>query len=138
MRVVSFDGVALDLTSLVKSFDISIQSSLDLQRCTDFFPDFKPSVSQELKFQLIAQNIDAVKKILPHQNAVRITIPRKHWFDVQYSFDAQVSNFEIFLSGSYSYIFTSSQWKIDYDKGYLARFMRWVMRREKAAVRIGA
>jgi len=123
----------IDLTGMVKSFMYSFErppfgvAAVDgAENKEPFFYSF-PSPVQTVT---VGINFDSAKAFFPAVRPIKITFPGKYWFDWTYTITGEVENVEIMPSGEYSYKLKSSRHDFSADQGWLARFLRWALRRE--------
>ena len=121
------NGKYIDITKYIKAFDLQMKMGPTPQqpdRGNFVWSYVSPTVDANLK------DTDILETLKPEIKSVMKMEQRgKYWFDKSFEVDVKMSGFTLNPDGNYSATYEGMNFIDTSNKGVLARFLRWILRR---------
>lgn len=122
----------IDITPYVKSFDLLFSTGIkpnapETDEDKTFTWNF-PTVEQSIEMQVEPEFVKSLLESEKH-TFMKMDFRGKSWFDVKYHADVYMSGFEYLPDGTISATYNSINVVDETNRGWLARFLRWLLRR---------
>lgn len=122
----------IDLTPYVKSFDLIFSTGIkpnapetdEDKTFTWNFPTVEQKIEMQVEPEFVAAALGAEKNAL-----MKMEQTGKYWFDVKYHADVYIHDVVLMPDGSITATYNGFNIQDRTDRGWLARFLRWLLRR---------